>query len=49
MTNEQYKGKLLDRLEDWEEIFELAVKNKDAEIKNKAEKQIVKINKKLRF
>ena len=49
MTNEQYKGMLLDQLEDWEEIFELAVKNKDTEIKNKAEKQIVKINKKMRF
>lgn len=49
MTNEQYKGFLLDELEDWEEVLELAKKNNDTEIIAKAEKQIKKINKKLTF
>lgn len=49
MTNEQYKGMLLDELEDWEEVLELAVKSGNAEIQKKAEKQIAKINEKLKF
>ena len=49
MTNEQYKGFLLDQLEDWEEVKELAIKEKATETINKAEKQIKKINEKLKF
>ena len=49
MTNEQYKGMLLDELEDWEEVAELAVKNNDTDVQKKAEKQIAKINEKLKF
>lgn len=49
MTNEQYKGMLLDELEDWEEVAELAVKNNDIDVQKKAEKQIAKINEKLKF
>lgn len=49
MTDGQYKGILLDQLEDWEEILELAVKAGNAEIQKKAEKQIAKINEKLKF
>ena len=40
MTNEQYKGMLLD---------EMAVASENAEIQKKAEKQIAKINQKLKF
>lgn len=49
MTNEQYKGFLLDSLEDWEEVFELAKQSNDTEVIKKAEKQIKKINEKLKF
>ena len=49
MTNEQYKGMLLDELEDWEEVLELAVESGNAQIQKKAEKQIAKINEKLKF
>ena len=50
MTNEQYKGMLLDELEDWQEILNLAVKNNDSiDVIKKAEKQIAKINEKLKF
>ena len=49
MTNEQYKGLLLDELEDWQEILELAEKSHDDAIIKKAQKQIDKINEKLKF
>ena len=49
MTNEQYKGLLLDELEDWEEILELAKESNNEKIIAKAEKQIRKINEKLKF
>jgi endo-alpha-1,4-polygalactosaminidase (GH114 family) len=49
MTNEQYKGMLLDELEDWQEVKELAKESHDEKILNKAEKQIAKINEKLNF
>jgi len=49
MTNEQYKGILLDELEDWQEVLELAEKSKDEEVIKKAQKQIHKINEKLKF
>lgn len=49
MTNEQYKGMLLDELEDWEEVLELAQESKDTKVIKKAEKQIAKINEKLKF
>lgn len=49
MTNEQYKGMLLDDLEDWEEILELAKEENNKKIIAKAEKQIAKINEKLKF
>ncbi len=49
MTNEQYKGMLLDQLEDWQEILDLAIEAKNTEIQKKAEKQIEKINEKLKF
>lgn len=49
MTNEQYKGFLLDELEDWEEVLELAKEENNQKVIKKAEKQINKINEKLKF
>lgn len=49
MTNEQYKGMLLDELEDWQEVLELAKESQDNKVQKKAEKQIAKINEKLKF
>ena len=49
MTNEQYKGMLLDELEDWQEVLEFAKEEHNEKIIKKAEKQIAKINEKLKF
>ena len=49
MTNEQYKGMLLDELEDWQEVLELATEENNDKIIKKAKKQIEKINEKLKF
>lgn len=49
MTDNQYKGMLLDQLEDWQEILDLAVEAGNTEIQKKVEKQIAKINEKLKF
>ena len=49
MTNEQYKGMLLDELEDWQEVLELAKKAGADEVIEKAERQIAKINEKMKF
>lgn len=49
MTNEQYKGFLLDDLEKWERVRDMAEKSDNAEILAYAEKQIATIGKKLEF
>ena len=49
MTDNQYKGMLLDQLEDWQEVLDLAIKAGNTEIQEKVEKQIRKINEKLKF
>ena len=49
MTNEQYKGMLLDELEQWQEILDLARAEGAEKTAAKAEKQIAKINEKLKF
>lgn len=49
MTDNQYKGMLLEDLENWEEVLELAKKENNQSIIKKAEKQIEKINNKLKF
>lgn len=49
LTNEQYKGLLLDELENWEEMLDLALEANNEKIIEKAKKQIDKINKKLQF
>ena len=46
MTNEQYKGMLLDELEDWQEVRELALETNNEKILKKADQQIAKINEK---
>lgn len=38
MTDNQYKGMLLDQLEDWQEILDLAVEAGNTEIQKKVEK-----------
>lgn len=42
MTNEQYKGMLIDELEDWQEVLELAKESDNQKI---IEKQINKLKK----
>ena len=49
MTDTQFKSILLDQLEDWQDVLELAIKANDTEVQKKAEKQIAKINEKLKF
>ena len=49
MTDNQYKGMLLDQLEDWQEILDLAVEAGTPKFRKKAEKQIAKINEKLKI
>ena len=49
MTNEQYKGLLLDQLEVWQEVLELATESQDIKVIKKAQQQINKINEKLKF
>ena len=49
MTNEQYKGMLLDELEDWNEVLEFAKESGDEKVIRKAETQIKKINEKMKF
>lgn len=49
MTDTQYKGMLLDQLEAWKRILDMALKAKNTEIQNEVEKQIAIINEKLKF
>lgn len=49
MTDNQYKGFLLNELEDWEEVLEKAREEKALNTAKKAEKQIEKIKKMLEF
>lgn len=49
MTNEQYKGMLIDELEDWQEVLDMAKEDGNERITRKAERQITKINEKLKF
>ena len=49
MTNEQYKGLLLDEREDWEEMKAIADKEGNKTISDFAQKKIDKINEKLKF
>lgn len=49
MTDNQYKGFLLNELEDWEEVLETAREEGAGNTVKKAEKQIEKIKKMLEF
>ena len=49
MTNEQYKGMLVDEREDWKRVKEIAEKNDDQEAADFAQKKIDIINEKLNF
>ena len=49
MTDNQYKGMLLDQLEVWERILDMAKTAGNTNIQIEVEKQIAKINEKLKF
>ena len=49
MTNEQYKGMLLDSLQPWKDVLQLAQEGDTQRIIQKAKAQISLINRKLRF
>lgn len=49
MTNEQYKGMLLDEIEQWQEVLKLAKESNDEKVIAKAEQQIAKITEKMKF
>ncbi len=49
MTDNQYKGMLLDQLEVWQRILDMAIEAGNSEIRKEVEKQIVKTNEKLKF
>ena len=49
MTDNQYKGMLLDQLEVWERILSMAKVAGNIDIQGEVEKQIAKINEKLKF
>ena len=49
MTNEQYKGMLLDQLEVWQETLKLAKEDGAVRVVEKAEQQIAKITEKMKF
>ncbi len=49
MTNEQYKGFLIDQREAWLEILKKADEGKLEEVKEKAKKQLDNINEKMNF
>lgn len=49
MSDAQFKAYLLEQLENWQYVCELAAANNDKEVQAVAEKQIAKINTALKF
>ena len=49
MSDAQFKTYLLEQLENWQYVCELATANNDKEVQAVAEKQIAKINTALKF
>lgn len=49
MSDAQFKTYLLEQLENWQHVYELAAANNDKEVQIEAEKQIAKINTALKF
>ncbi len=42
MTDNQYKGMLLDQLEDWQEVLDLAIKAGNTEIRKRSRNRFAK-------
>lgn len=49
MTNEQYKGMLVDQVRPWKRVLELAIEAGNTEIQKVAEEQIEDYNTKLKI
>ena len=49
MTNAQYKGSLLDQRENWQDVVDLLKKGETEKALEKAEKQIEKIDEKMKL
>lgn len=49
MTDNQYKGMLIDQLRNWKHVLELAIVSGNADIQKLAEEQIEDLNAKLKF
>lgn len=49
MSDAQFKTYLLEQLENWQHVYDLATANNDTEVQAEAEKQITKINTALKF
>lgn len=49
MSDAQFKTYLLEQLENWQHVYDLAAVNNDTEVQTEAEKQITKINTALKF
>ena len=49
MTDAQFKSHLLDQLECWQRVLNLAIANNDKDVQDEVEKQIAKINLALTF
>ena len=49
MTDNQYKGMLLDQLQNWRKILDMAIAAGNTDIQKEVEIQIAVINEKLKF
>ena len=49
MTDNQYKGMLIDQLREWKRVLELAIAEESPQIIKLAEEQIEDLNAKLKF
>lgn len=49
MTDNQYKGMLIDQLRGWKRALEIAVRDGNADLQKLAEEQIEDLNAKLKF
>lgn len=49
MSDMQFKSYLLEQLENWQEVLELAKEANDTKVQEKAERQIAKLNQALKF
>lgn len=49
MSDMQFKSYLLEQLENWQEVLELAKEVNDTKVQEKAERQIAKLNQALKF